>query len=83
MADPNPALVAPQGQVQYMPAVNGMGTVPSRTGAASPGFSGAILDLVRSLAQSFAPRGIVQRPQAIQSAVNAPQGLGDELAGRQ
>lgn len=83
MADLPPALMQPQqGQVQYVPAPGG-GQMPSRSGAASPGFSGAILDLLRSLSQNFAPRSMTQRPQVINQAVDgsqgAPQGLGDQL----
>ncbi len=51
---------------------------------ATPGFAGAILDLVKSLAQQFAPRSIMQRPQAINQAVDQasnPQGnsLGNQF----
>jgi hypothetical protein len=80
MADLPPALVQPQGQVQYVPAANGMGVVPSRSGAASPGFSGAILDAIRAIAGAVAPRGLVQRPQAVRAAVAQGEGgLGDQL----
>lgn len=80
MADLIPALAQPQGQVQYVPAPGG-GTMPSRSGAASPGFSGAILDAIRAIVGAGAPRGLVQRPQAISGAIAQGEGgLGDQLA---
>jgi bifunctional ADP-heptose synthase (sugar kinase/adenylyltransferase) len=46
--------------------------------------TGAIHSMIAALAQAFAPRAVVQRPQAIEQAVNgasgAPQpGLGHEF----
>lgn len=75
-----PALQAPQGQVQYVPAPGG-GMMPSRSGAASPGFSGAILDAIRAITQHVAPRSIVDRGRAVQGAIAQGEGsLGDQLA---
>lgn len=90
MADMPPALMQPPGQVSYVPPANGSGgIVPSRSGAASPGFAGAILDLIRALSQGGAPRSVVQHPSAVGAAIGAqergnasPGGLGDQLAGR-
>lgn len=54
---------------QYTNPINGQpSSVPG-----SPGFSGAIMDLLASLAKSFAPRGIVQHPQAVQQAIGAQE----------
>lgn len=36
----------------------------------SPGFGGAILDLLKSLVGATAPRAVVQRPTAINQAVD-------------
>lgn len=91
MADINPALMPQQGQTQYVPPANAPGAapIPSRTGAASPGFAGAILDMIRALSQSFAPRAITGHPSATQGAIDAQSqgnpapGLGEQLAGRQ
>ncbi len=83
MADLPPALVQPQGTVQYIPDSQGH-MIPSRSGAATPGFSGAILDAIRAIAQTVAPRGLVQRPQDVRGAVAQGEGgLGDQLAGGQ
>ena len=80
MADLPPALVQPQGTVQYIPDSQGR-MIPSRSGAASPGFSGAILDAIRAIAGAAAPRSMVHRPQVIQGAVAQGEGgLGDQLA---
>ena len=51
----------------------------------SPTVAGAIHSAISALAQAFAPRSLVQRPQAIEGAVNAatgvPQpGLADQLS---
>lgn len=52
----------------------------------TPGFGGAILDLIKSLASSFAPRAIVHRGQNVEDAINrdsgappAGKGLGDQF----
>lgn len=67
--------------VDYVPGPNGE-PIPHYNNA-TPGVGGAIQDLIRVLAQAFAPRGITQagprREQAISQAVggggqsNSPQ----------
>jgi hypothetical protein len=42
---------------------------------ATPGFAGAIIDAVRALSQTFAPRSIAQRKQGVDQAV--AQGAGE------
>ena len=52
----------------------------------SPGVSGAISDMIGALAKAFAPKGLTQRPQRINQAVDeasqAPQtsDLGDAMS---
>lgn len=49
---------------------------------ATPGFGGAISDMVRALAMALAPRSITQRRQNIDSQTAAQQGLGYELTNK-
>ncbi len=49
----------------------------------TPGFSGAIVALMRALASSYAPRPIVQRQQNIDGAVNQADPLGQQFPGQQ
>lgn len=55
--------------------------VPVYSGA-SPGVSGAILDMVRAIAGALSPRALVQRGQNVDQQVNQAQGLGNQLAGQ-
>ena len=51
---------------------------PVHSAGTDPSFGGAIVALMRALSSSFAPRGLVQRPQvingAVEQAAGAPQG---------
>lgn len=79
MADLPPALQAPPPQVTYIRDASGRQIPVGHSG--TPGFSGAILDAIRAIAQQVAPRGLVQRPQAVQGAIAQGEGgLGDQLA---
>lgn len=40
----------------------------------TPGFGGAILDAIKALTSSFAPRGLVQRQQKVDADVSAATG---------
>lgn len=50
-----------------------------RVSMGTPGFSGAIVDLMRALASSYAPRSIVQRPQALQNGIAQNDGSNPPL----
>ena len=52
---------------------------PLQAPMGTPGFSGAIVDLMRALASSFAPRSIVQRPQLLQQQIAANDGSNPPL----
>jgi hypothetical protein len=72
---------------QYAPFDPNGGTAPMAPppGApvqrqATPGFSGAILDAVKAIAQALAPKSITQRGQVVDQAVNRDSGaLGDQF----
>jgi hypothetical protein len=49
---------------------------PVQYQSGTPGFSGAIMDLMKALASSFAPRSIVDRGRAINGAVEQPPASG-------
>lgn len=60
------------------------GGIPGHVG--TPGFGGAILDLLKALVPHIAPQGIVQRPQVVGNAIAAqeqgnaaPPSLGSQI----
>lgn len=64
---------------QYSNPINGQpSSVPG-----SPGFSGAIMDLLASLAKSFAPHSITARGPIVNNAVNAATGDAPPTLGSQ
>jgi hypothetical protein len=53
------------------------GVLKVKTG--TPGFAGSIVDLMRALASSYAPKAITQRAPTVNTAVNQAAGLGNEF----
>lgn len=92
---PNP-VVNPDGTVQTVPPTMSAfapppGVVPSQPTPAqptnyqtgTPGFSGALMDIIKALVTSLGPKSVTQRRPQLQAQEQQAQGLGNELdAGR-
>lgn len=52
---------------------------PVQVHSGTPGFSGAILDAIRALAQAFAPKSLTQAKARTDQNVNKAEGLGDQF----
>lgn len=84
-------LVNPDGTVQAAPPTQSafgqpMGAPgapqaapPVQVHSGTPGFSGAILDAIRALAQAFAPKSLTQAKARTDQNVNKAEGLGDQF----
>ena len=73
------AFAPPPGPPQAAPAP----AAPLQVQSGTPGFAGALLDLIKALSGATAPRAITQRHAAIEQGINqadpGPQGLGNEF----
>lgn len=76
-----PPIMSAFGQPGQQPMPPQAAPPPAQAQSGTPGFAGAILDLMKALSGAFAPRSIVQRGKSLDKQIDegSGKGLGDQF----